>query len=135
MDTAVKEKWVNALRSEDYKQGKGVLCRKGEEFCCLGVLTDIYIKENNLAWEPAGMDADYLAFEGEAFGLTQSVVDWAGLEESHFGKKLDEPIEGVDTYYCEDCDEKHNSHDSLIGLNDSAGFSFSQIADVIEAQF
>lgn len=40
MNQEVKEKWVRALRSGEYKQGGGVL-RSGDRFCCLGVLCDI----------------------------------------------------------------------------------------------
>lgn len=44
MNEELKRKWVNALFSGEYKQGRGAL-RGGEnndEFCCLGVLCDIY---------------------------------------------------------------------------------------------
>lgn len=37
MDAELKGKWVKALRSGKYKQGKGVLCDRGKH-CCLGVL-------------------------------------------------------------------------------------------------
>lgn len=44
MDPDVKKAWLKALRSGEYKQGKGTLCRvdsKGTySFCCLGVLAD-----------------------------------------------------------------------------------------------
>lgn len=40
MNQEIKAKWVEALRSGRYKQGRGVL-RQGNEFCCLGVLADI----------------------------------------------------------------------------------------------
>lgn len=40
MDPEIKAKWVAALRSGKYKQGRGRL-RSGDEFCCLGVLCDI----------------------------------------------------------------------------------------------
>ena len=32
--------WLEALRSGDYQQGTGQLCKRGEKFCCLGVLAD-----------------------------------------------------------------------------------------------
>jgi len=35
-----KARWLEALRSGKYKQGKQRL-RKGDSFCCLGVLCDI----------------------------------------------------------------------------------------------
>ena len=37
MPQELKEKWVEALRSGEYKQGLGVL-QVGGRFCCLGVL-------------------------------------------------------------------------------------------------
>lgn len=40
MDKNLKKVWVKALRSGDYKQGKGNLYKKGR-FCCIGVLCDI----------------------------------------------------------------------------------------------
>ncbi len=45
MDKIIKAKWVEALRSGEYKQGKGVL--RGSDmtkptYCCLGVLCDVY---------------------------------------------------------------------------------------------
>ena len=48
MKPALKKKWVEALRSGDYKQGKGRLRRADEShldmpdaFCCLGVLCQV----------------------------------------------------------------------------------------------
>jgi hypothetical protein len=37
MDAELKSKWVAALRSGEYRQGKYAL-RSGSSFCCLGVL-------------------------------------------------------------------------------------------------
>lgn len=40
MNTELVRRWVDALESGEYKQGKGTLVRKtdkGLEFCCLGV--------------------------------------------------------------------------------------------------
>src|SRR6267154_3512665 len=39
-----KDKWVKALRSGEYAQGRNFLCKEGKEYdrvCCLGVLCDI----------------------------------------------------------------------------------------------
>lgn len=41
MDKAIKRKWVKALRSGKYKQGKGHLKDERGRFCCLGVLCNI----------------------------------------------------------------------------------------------
>lgn len=49
LNKRLKNKWLKALRSGEYKQGKGSLCiynKKGEaHFCCLGVFADVAIKE------------------------------------------------------------------------------------------
>jgi hypothetical protein len=37
MNPELKKKWVKALRSGEYKQGRGYLANKGK-YCCLGVL-------------------------------------------------------------------------------------------------
>lgn len=40
MEPKLKAKWVKALCSGKYKQGKGYLKRKGR-YCCLGVLGEL----------------------------------------------------------------------------------------------
>ena len=44
MANKVLENWIKALRSGDYKQGKNFL-RTGDTYCCLGVLCDLFIKD------------------------------------------------------------------------------------------
>ncbi len=39
MNQEVKQKWLEALRSKRYTQGRGAL-RRGQAYCCLGVLCD-----------------------------------------------------------------------------------------------
>lgn len=43
MDEEVKSKWLAALRSGEYKQGRGGLYAdvEGGRYCCLGVLCDV----------------------------------------------------------------------------------------------
>ena len=40
MKQEIAERWVQALRSGKYKQGRRVL-KQGENFCCLGVLCEV----------------------------------------------------------------------------------------------
>ena len=40
-----KKIWVRALRSGQYKQGSGYLCRDGK-YCCLGVAFDVLVDDN-----------------------------------------------------------------------------------------
>ena len=41
MNTEIKTKWLEALRSGKYQQGRGILRSVNNEYCCLGVLCDL----------------------------------------------------------------------------------------------
>ena len=66
MNEKVKALWINALESETYKQGKGALrliSPEGslcDEYCCLGVLTELFIKEH-----PGTIFSKVSAFKGK----------------------------------------------------------------------
>ena len=44
MKAELKAKWVEALRSGEYEQGEGAL-KKGNSYCCLGVLCSLAERE------------------------------------------------------------------------------------------
>jgi len=44
----LQKKWIKALRSGKYKQGRNYLRTNKNEFCCFGVLCDI--SEDNAEW-------------------------------------------------------------------------------------
>lgn len=46
MNQELKTRWVAALRSGEYQQGRAVL-RQNSQFCCLGVLCDLV---DNTRW-------------------------------------------------------------------------------------
>ncbi len=108
MNPQIKQKWVSALRSGDYQQTQERL-RKEDGFCCLGVLCDLYIKENNVEWQHNEVDGYF--YEKHFAALPPSVVEWSGIADSN-------PYVngGIGT---------------LSGLNDR-GSTFNVIADVIE---
>lgn len=57
MSPELKAKWVAALRSGEYKQGREVL-RNGDQFCCLGVLCDIIgLEVLDGVYDPMGYEA------------------------------------------------------------------------------
>lgn len=107
MNPDVKAKWVQALRSGKYKQGRGSL-REHDAYCCLGVLCDIHAKETGGHWDTRG---EYLDCGGI---LPVSVRCWAGLESR------DPEVGG---YYSGHCLSTHNDN----------GRPFPEIADLIEA--
>jgi hypothetical protein len=115
----VKEQWVAALRSGDYKKGQNYLRQKGpkqDAYCCLGVLCELAVKAG-VASPATGDDGDgYYTYEDGSYAFPpDSVVEWAGLDES-------------DPEY-----KTNNGHgNSLSNDNDDRGFSFNKIADRIE---
>jgi hypothetical protein len=112
MDKSIKEQWVAALRSGQYKQASGAL-KCLDSYCCLGVLSDLYCKATNKDW-------DNLVFNGHEL-LPTEVQEWAGLTDDDIeisfeeGHILNEGSGGR----------------TLSGLNDS-GLDFCQIANLIE---
>jgi hypothetical protein len=135
MNPEVKAKWLAALRSGEYQQTDSCL-RDAKGFCCLGVLTDLYIKENpgaEAVWQPitgtgtAGQQEFFQHMDGgddeevvmgytEEAELPRPVMRWAGLnsQDPHIRTDVQESL-------------------SLIGMNDG-GKTFPEIANVIEAR-
>ena len=72
MNPEVKAKWVTALRSGKYEQGRDHL-KAGDAFCCLGVLCDLYAQEHGVEFD------SNLYHEGSEELPASNVVDWAGL--------------------------------------------------------
>lgn len=119
----VKDKWLKALRSGEYKQGKGALKTNDDKFCCLGVLCDLYQKEHEEAkWVDStdknlseGTNKD-LFEDGHGSvraGIpTDAVIRWAGMKE---------PNPKVGSF----------GGSTLAKLNDN-GSTFDEIADLIE---
>lgn len=99
--------WVAALRSGEFAQGKDLL-RKGDNFCCWGVACELHRRTvGTIRWD-----------EGR-FGIgismpPQLVHNWLGAE----GGTSQLSDKGL----------------SLADMND-AGYSFSQIADIIEREY
>jgi hypothetical protein len=112
MNPQIKQKWVSALRSGEYQQTQNRL-HDENGFCCLGVLCDLYGKENNVEWEPSRYYNNAYMFQDMAAALPLSVMKWVGVEE-------------VNPYV-------NSGVFTLAELND-AGSTFNEIADVIEKQ-
>ena len=106
MNPKVKKKWLKALRSGEYRQGRDRLITEpgrgrnvsdDYEFCCLGVVQNLYCLEKNETfledkfWHPV---------------LSQDAEEWAGLRYS---------VQG-----------------NLANLNDVNGWSFKRIANWAE---
>ena len=135
MNPEVKEKWLEALRSGKYKQGRNVLCSVNENgdrtYCCLGVLSEIAVQEG---FAQSVVEDNAIRYDcelkngsdlGEKFTLTRRLADWAGLE------RINPPI-NINGEVNEDGDVLCYTM-SLAELND-AGRSFNEIAQLIEDQ-
>lgn len=121
MDSELKQKWVDALRSGDYEQGQEQLQTPDGKYCCLGVLCDIV---NPDKWNSYGYEFSYNDIDGKEVFFTES----------------SEP----NTSFYRDVGLDRDLADKLICYNDGAKssiynptrkqLSFTEIADIIEAE-
>lgn len=97
MNPEIKPIWVQALRSDDYKQGKGYLRRLNvdgsEGFCCLGVLCDIYSKSMGIGnWTVNSRFGSSFQMPNGGFSekvdLPLAVQNWAGLTDNTIRAEL-----------------------------------------------
>lgn len=51
------KKWVQALESGEYEQGRSYL-RHGNNFCCLGVACDLYLKDGGKLYTEEGREVE-----------------------------------------------------------------------------
>lgn len=129
MNSEVKKIWIKALLSKKYKQGKGCL-KRGDEYCCLGVLTDLYLKKFHpeIVWNQITdlypvfknhNDVDFDKF------LPEEVMKWAGftLNDPIVCYSPEDPASGV-----------FEAEGSLAVYNDE-GSSFEEIAAIIQEAF
>lgn len=149
----VKTEWLMLLRSGDVKQAKGALRRLLEDaktfgYCCLGVLSDMYVKsnttngetDNSIRWEapernvaslssilvtPEGtsdgmptFDVNVWAFDSGGANGWYIYIDEADANDQKYARYLSGATGDANSVY-------------LPQMNDS-GASFSDIADVIE---
>lgn len=121
----VKKAWLEALRSGKFRQTTGYLCQMGghgshPKYCCLGVLEKVYGNADNEALDGRSDLAYDIAAELDLtqLGALNSPVA--------YGKKTRDAYHGgweqAKAYTCAE-------------LNDDAGLTFKQIADIIEVQF
>jgi hypothetical protein len=114
MDKDFKEKWIEALRGDEYAQGRCAL-NEDNNFCCLGVLADIYINEIGGEWKIS-------SFSGLKTPIF--IINGEKVESFHVGNLSEELRVELDL------SQKQIS--TLIELNDYKKCSFEEIADYIE---
>lgn len=127
MKTKIKEKWITALESGDYVQGRKTLHNITENtFCCLGVLCDLAVKEgvippptiystSKIGTAPE-QTAQYGREEATAL-LPVEVSEWADVDANS-------------NYYPAGEDEQQLSND-----NDHEMMTFPEIVEIIKEYF
>lgn len=114
MKKKVKKDWLAALRGGKYIQGTGKLCQVGakrssNKYCCLGVLSDLYLKSKGKRMTQKIGNDSY---------PSNDVVKWSGIKNHN-------PMVPYKAKW-------GSSKNSLSHLNDSENLNFDEIADLIE---
>lgn len=159
MKHVIMKRWVRALRSGRYRQTTGKLRARNKagnatnNFCCLGVLCDLYAqdhpeagwvaKKNDDPWaseraectfsaeKNVPADAD-LYVERATTALPRFVQEWAGIANcaGRFTLTQRRRAALLGTKVKEQ--PAGESNVELVVLNDDEEFNFQQLADVIE---
>lgn len=136
----IKQKWIELLRNGNVKKTEARLCR-GSRRCVMGVLGDLYIRENKskARWDMEnnkfiyfsyvprymkdGTISTYLIKSPHSYVLPDEVMQWAGLANWN-------SISGI---------VRIGIFDSELGVvkpishfNDTKDMNFSELADLIE---
>jgi hypothetical protein len=107
MNKEIANKWAAALRSGKYEQTTQTL-QDGEGFCCLGVLCKL--AESN----GVNITTNDGILEGNDLSDQNATVNWSDIQS---------------------CNGEFGHWDNLAELNDEEGYSFNQIADIIEKYY
>lgn len=108
MNPEIKNRWTKALRSGKYKQGKGLLRDSEDRYCCLGVLCDVVKSDLGLEWESF---MGCYSIENYEASLPDTIVKFTGVNSTGYYGKV-----------------------RLVLMNDRDGYTFNEIAEVIEKE-
>lgn len=106
-------RWLEALESNIYKQGKRWLRNINDEYCCLGVAAELF------KWQEPTADEICYSYDGHTGLAPQYTIEALSLrsDSGYFMGNL--PIEG-------------RPYNNLANLNDN-GMSFKELAQHIRA--
>lgn len=112
----LKEQWIAALRSGKYSQARGRL-RRGDKFCCMGVLCDVERPNNWMvdSWYSSTGD-NYISVPPTDL-LSTAVPGW----------------EGPDTVNLGNGQKSISLAAFLVSQNDGEDATFEEIADLLES--
>lgn len=155
MESELKRKWIEALRSGEYEQGQDqlicTLSREVEEYCCLGVLADIMDGvvrdgDDEFLFPLDGVDLNILLWDDDEDRLMDK-GEWQGDDgETIVASKIvaetmiPTPIADllglrvlVNSVNGRGETSKKELRNHLAHLNDNQGKSFAEIADYLES--
>ena len=130
MKEEIKARWLAALRSGKYKQGRGRLARKSDagedQFCCLGVLCELAV-EDGVIDRIQGEEVESIRYGKKDERWLQetsyppaAVLSWAGLDSRN-------PVVGEGGLSL-----SHYNDGFAMARTDIRPRSFNEIADLIE---
>jgi len=132
MNKEIAKKWIEALRSGKYKQGKQILRSIDDKYCCLGVLCDVYITTTRktewklgLVEQISSPDKYYIHDQGNY--LPREVVTWANLNSIEGSYKELNPDLETGEMIVKICTNLTNDNDT--------GKTFQEIADIIQENY
>jgi hypothetical protein len=113
VNTKFIRKWIDALRSGTFNQGRGKLRSNRNRYCCLGVACELLPKKFNIKWVKEkgallyGLDIN--KSETDYYRLPEEILDYIGIDNF--------------------------SETQLIRMNDEEKKSFTKIADFLETNY
>lgn len=117
MNEQPKELWLQQLASN--RQTTGCLYDMNDEaYCCLGALSQCYINETGKSWEEVA-NGPFQDMYGWEDSLPDEVMEWAGLPDNDPKLVLE---------------DMKNTALPMTLLNDDYGYTFKQLAELIEEQ-
>lgn len=131
MRADIKARWIAALESGDYKQGRNFLHNLTDNsYCCLGVLCDLAVQDGIIDPPTAitshveGVEGETLAvYGGQHATLPDKVWRWAGFGSNNPAIKIEArfPYESSSMYLTE--------------MNDLYEYTFQDISKEIKEHF
>jgi hypothetical protein len=122
MKKRIRDLWVAALRSGKYKRGQGYLRPSEDTYCCLGVLSDLYLEEQPGEWVLYCVEGGRwnlkLGNREEDLGcglLPKRILRWAGVTRGEL-EIFEKVLPDMNDEGCSPCDS----------------YDFNTIADHIE---
>ena len=126
MNPKIKKLWLKALRSGDYKQGRGYLRRGNDTFCCLGVLCNIHAQQNPdselIKLSSFDRYLEVHTYGGVSAIPPEEVLKWAGINRKSVTID-DHTVTMIDHLWKRNDGVFHCKH------------TFEEIADIIEEHF